>query len=157
MVVKLFKEGLLEYFLDCLLFSLLRSQLLLLLGFVLPLFQPFLDAFANLYCDFLVAVVDDFNEQVLALLNSRIMVQHNFQHITNNGFMVHCQVYLQTVKLLKLGLALKHNRQYLPLPHRGDQQINNKQLVLIMHDHLLQYKLIILHDGVHVQLHVKFL
>lgn len=137
LVIKLLNGGLLEYFLDCFLLPLFCSQLLLLFGFGLPLFQSPLYAFANLRSYFLVAVVNYLNKQALALLDCRIMIQHDFEHIADNSLMIDCQVYFETVELLELCLVLEYDRQHPLLPYRGHQQIDNKQLVFIMHNHLL--------------------
>lgn len=136
------------------LFFLLGCLLLCLFLGLLSLFQSFLDCLGYLRCDLLIAIVNDLNKQVLALLNRRIVIEHNFQHIADNSLMIDSKIELKPIKLVKLTLDKRQNP---PLPHSSNQQINNQNLILLLDQHLLQYKLIILHDSIDMKLHIKFL
>lgn len=63
--------------------------------------------------------------------------------------MINRQINLQPIQPLDPPIS-PNPRQNPLLPNRTNQQINNQQLILLLHNHLLQHKLIIFHNGIDV-------
>jgi hypothetical protein len=87
--LKLLTRSTLCNLLYLLLLLLFLSQLFLLffLWFLALLFSPF-QSFLNLVGNFLIAIVNNFNEEVSTLVNSRSMEHQNLQNIKYNSLMI---------------------------------------------------------------------
>lgn len=124
----------------------------LLLG--LPELDPPLDRPDDLGGYLLVAVVDDLDQEVLALLDGSVVVEHDLEHVADDRLVVDGQVDLEGIEAPDVG---PYQGQHSLLPDRGHQQVHDQHLVLLLHQHLLQDELVVLHDRIHVQLHVQLL
>lgn len=111
------------------------ALLFLLLGevallFRLPTFESLLHSLGDLGGNFLIRVIDDVDEEGLALLDCSVVIEHDFQHVAHYGLVVDGEVKLEAVK--GVNLMLDHG-QHPTFPHCSDQQVDDEQMVLVLH------------------------
>jgi len=136
------------------------SLSLLLLGhlrqfvFLLSLNLSALDAFSHLPRYLLVAIVNNLNQKITALINGCTVEHKSLQNIANDRFMINGKIQFERVGRLS---QTSYPCQNLFLPCGSHDEIIDKHFILILRDALLQDVLIILHERIDVQLHIQSL